>query len=62
VKVPRPVAGDDLGHQFSVIRHASANYPRVALGIAVMSILVVAFNRLVWRPLYRLPERRFCVN
>jgi NitT/TauT family transport system permease protein len=37
----------------------AGDYPRVVLGIAVMSILVVAFNRLVWRPLYRLAERRF---
>jgi len=35
------------------------DYPRVVLGIAVMSILVVTFNRLLWRPLYRLTERRF---
>jgi NitT/TauT family transport system permease protein len=40
----------------------AGDYPRVVLGIAVMSILVVAFNRLVWRPLYRLAERRFRVN
>jgi NitT/TauT family transport system permease protein len=33
------------------------NYPRVVLGIAVMSIFVVTFNRLVWRPLYTFAER-----
>ncbi|MGP0095379.1 MAG: ABC transporter permease [Xanthobacteraceae bacterium] len=33
------------------------NYPRVVLGIAVMSIFVVTFNRLVWRPLYAFGER-----
>ena len=38
------------------------DYPRVVLGIAVMSIMVVAFNRLVWRPLYRLAERRYRLN
>ena len=32
----------------------AGDFPRVVLGIAVMSIFVVAFNRLVWRPLYRL--------
>jgi NitT/TauT family transport system permease protein len=37
----------------------AGDYPRVVLGIAVMSIFVVAFNRLIWRPLYRLAERRF---
>jgi NitT/TauT family transport system permease protein len=37
----------------------AADFPRVVLGIAVMSVIVVTFNRLVWRPLYRLAERRF---
>jgi NitT/TauT family transport system permease protein len=37
----------------------AGDYPRVVLGIAVMSIFVVAFNRLLWRPLYRLAERCF---
>jgi NitT/TauT family transport system permease protein len=35
------------------------DHPRVVLGIVVMSVFVVAFNRIVWRPLYRLSERRF---
>jgi len=29
------------------------------LGITVMSIFVVSINRLLWRPLYQLAERRF---
>jgi NitT/TauT family transport system permease protein len=37
----------------------AGDFPRVVLGIAVMSIFVVTFNRLLWRPLYRLAERRF---
>jgi NitT/TauT family transport system permease protein len=37
----------------------AGDYPRVVLGIAVMSIFVVGINRLLWRPLYRLAERRF---
>jgi NitT/TauT family transport system permease protein len=37
----------------------AADFSRVVLGIAVMSVIVVTFNRLVWRPLYRLAERRF---
>jgi NitT/TauT family transport system permease protein len=37
----------------------AGDYPRVVLGIAVMSVLVVGFNRVLWRPLYRLAERRF---
>jgi NitT/TauT family transport system permease protein len=37
----------------------AGDYPRVVLGITVMSIFVVSINRLLWRPLYRLAERRF---
>jgi NitT/TauT family transport system permease protein len=37
---------------------ADGDYPRVALGIAVMSLFVVAFNRTLWRPMYRYAERR----
>ncbi|HEY4919855.1 MAG TPA: ABC transporter permease subunit [Xanthobacteraceae bacterium] len=36
--------------------------PRVVLGIVVMSVFVVAVNRLLWRPLYRVAERRFRMN
>jgi NitT/TauT family transport system permease protein len=36
----------------------AGDYPRIALGIAVMSALVVTMNRLLWRPLYVLAERR----
>ena len=37
----------------------AGDYPRVVLGIAVMSIFVVTLNRLLWRPLYRIAESRF---
>ena len=36
----------------------AGDYPRIALGIAVMSVLVIATNRLLWRPLYAFAERR----
>jgi NitT/TauT family transport system permease protein len=36
----------------------AGDYPRVALGVAVMSVFVVVMNRLLWRPLYVLAERR----
>lgn len=36
----------------------AGDYPRVALGVAVMSIFVTLFNRLVWRRLYAFAERR----
>ncbi len=36
----------------------AGDYPRIALGVAVMSAIVVAMNRLLWRPLYAFAERR----
>jgi NitT/TauT family transport system permease protein len=38
---------------------SAGNYPRVALGIVVMSVLVIILNRTVWRPLYAFSERHF---
>jgi len=38
---------------------AAGQSQRVVLGIVVMAVFVVTFNRLVWRPLYGLAERRF---
>ena len=35
----------------------AADYPRIVLGIAVMSLYVTLFNRLVWRRLYGYAER-----
>ena len=35
------------------------DFPRLALAIMVMSLYVLAFNRSVWRFLYRLAEQRF---
>ncbi|MGH6847776.1 MAG: ABC transporter permease [Methylocella sp.] len=37
---------------------ADGDYPKIVLGVAVMSIFVIMFNRLLWRPLYGLAERR----
>jgi NitT/TauT family transport system permease protein len=37
---------------------ADGDYRRVVLGVAVMSLFVVGFNRLLWRPLYSGAERR----
>jgi NitT/TauT family transport system permease protein len=34
------------------------DFPRIALGIAVLSLYVLIFNRLVWRRLYHLAEER----
>ncbi len=37
----------------------AGDMPRVVLGVAVMSVFVVALNRSVWRPLYALAERKY---
>ncbi|MCB1828517.1 MAG: ABC transporter permease subunit, partial [Coxiellaceae bacterium] len=41
----------DLGH-----------FPEVALGITVMSLYVLVINRLLWKPLYNLAEKRFQIR
>jgi len=37
---------------------AAGDFPRIALGIAVLSLYVVVFNRLLWSRLYHLAEER----
>jgi len=37
---------------------AAGDLPRVALGVAVMSLFVIGLNRTLWRPLYGFAERR----
>jgi NitT/TauT family transport system permease protein len=37
---------------------AAGDFPRVVLGIAVMSLFVTLFNRTLWRPLFVFAERR----
>jgi NitT/TauT family transport system permease protein len=50
----------DAGGLGSYIAHmtAAGDFPRIALGIAIMSTMVVTMNRLIWRPLYAYAERR----
>ena len=38
---------------------AAGNLDRVALGVAAMSLFVLAINRVFWRPLYYYAERKF---
>ena len=37
----------------------AGNFPRTLVGVSVMSVYVVALNRLFWRRLYRLAETRY---
>ncbi|TCT00587.1 ABC transporter permease [Aquabacter spiritensis] len=36
----------------------AGDYPRITLGIAVMSLYVIAFNRTLWRPMFNFAARR----
>ena len=42
------------------IAHATdaGDFPRIVLGVAVMSVFVLSFNRALWRPLYAFATRR----
>jgi NitT/TauT family transport system permease protein len=48
----------------ALIHDAAENleFNQLAANILVMAILVVLFNKAVWRPLYRLAEQRFSLN
>lgn len=37
----------------------AGDFPKIILGIAVMSLFVTLFNRLLWRPMYAYAESRF---
>lgn len=41
---------------------AAGNFPHIALGIGIMCLLVLIFNRLVWRPLYTYAVDRFLLE
>ena len=40
----------------------AGNFSHIALGIGVMCLLVLIFNRLIWRPLYAYAENRFMLE
>jgi NitT/TauT family transport system permease protein len=50
-----------LGAQISEAASA-ADFPRLAASVLAMSLLVVLFNRLVWRPLHHIAETRFSLS
>ncbi|WP_026606058.1 ABC transporter permease [Methylocapsa acidiphila] len=41
---------------------ADGDFPKIVLGVAVMSIFVIMFNRLFWRPLFAMGERRLRID
>jgi NitT/TauT family transport system permease protein len=54
---PQRISGLGLGAYIAEMT-AAGDYPRIALGVAVMSVIVITMNRLIWRPLYAFAERR----
>ena len=54
---PKQLSGSGLGAYIAQMTTAG-DYPRIALGVAVMSVIVITLNRLIWRPLYAFAERR----
>ena len=54
---PTKLNGSGLGAYIAQMTEAG-DYPRIALGVAVMSVFVITMNRLLWRPLYAFAQRR----
>src|SRR5208282_4772983 len=54
---PTKLSGSGLGAYIARMTGAG-DYPRIALGVAVMSVFVITMNRLLWRPLYAFAQRR----
>jgi len=50
-----------LGAYITQVTNAG-DFPRIALGISVMCLYVLIFNRLVWQPLYNMAEKRFQIE
>jgi NitT/TauT family transport system permease protein len=51
------LAASGLGAYIGEMTNAG-NFPRIALGISVMSLFVILTNRLIWPPLYAIAEER----
>ncbi len=49
---------DGLGAYISEAT-SKGDWPRIVLGVGLMSVFVVGLNRLIWRPLYDLAESKF---
>ena len=58
----RPVPGGAEAAAAAPVETHEANYPYLAASVLVMSLVVVTFNRLVWKRCYRLAETRFSLN
>jgi NitT/TauT family transport system permease protein len=54
---PTQLNGSGLG-AYIAVNTTAGDFPRIILGVAVMSVMVIGMNRALWRPLYALAERR----
>jgi NitT/TauT family transport system permease protein len=52
------LSADGLGAYISQAT-AKGDWPRIVLGVGLMSVFVVGFNRLLWRRLYTLAESKY---
>jgi NitT/TauT family transport system permease protein len=43
---------------YIAIATKDGNFPKIVLGVSVMSVFVILFNRCLWRPLFGLAEKR----
>jgi len=41
---------------------AAGDFPKITLGVVVMSLFVVVFNRVIWRPMYAVAENKLRIN
>jgi len=57
----RLLTTNGLGAQISRAAER-ADFPHLAAGVTVMAIVVVLFNRTVWKRLYRMTEERFSLS
>jgi NitT/TauT family transport system permease protein len=55
------LAADGLGARISVAA-AAGDFPTLAAAVSVMAVVVVLFNRLVWRRLHLIAEQRFSLT
>ena len=41
---------------------AKGDWPRIVLGVGLMSVFVVGLNRILWKPLYELAQRKYQIG
>lgn len=55
------ISATGLG-QYITANTLQGDFPRIALGTAMMCIFVLLFNRILWRPMYLLAQSRYGIN